>query len=310
MTRREFLAAAALAPAALHAKAPTMMPIVDTHQHLWDLSKFALPWIKAGEPPLGASHTPKEFAEVTQGLNVVKAVYMEVGMAKADQQREAEYVIELCKSGTTPTCAAVVAGDLLSEGFAKYVMHFKGSKYIKGIRHMLHVDGVQARDGLQPAFQKGLHLLGELGLSFDLCIRPEELPDIDRIVAACPDTRFILDHCGNPQQNFTAAQTDNWKRGLQALAARKNIVCKVSGIVANGFTKGVWKADDLAPFVNTVLDTFGPDRTMFASDWPVCTRAATYAEWVNALKQIVSHRPEEQQRKLFHDTAVKFYSLE
>ena len=83
MTRREFLAAAAVVPVAARAADAAMIPVVDTHQHLWDLEKFKLPWIKPGSgPPLEGQHTPKEYAEVTKGLNVVKAVYMEVGMVR------------------------------------------------------------------------------------------------------------------------------------------------------------------------------------------------------------------------------------
>lgn len=310
MTRRGFLAAALTAPSVfVSAQDAAMMPIVDAHQHLWDLSRFKLPWIKSGEPPLGSSHTPNEYAEVTKGFNVVKAVYMEVGMAVEDRPREVDYIVELCRSGATPTCAAVVAGDPASPDFANAIAPFKGGKYVKGIRHMLHVEGVKASDGLKPEFLKGLRLLGEQGLSFDLCIRPGEIAEIDRIVGECPGTRFILDHCGNPNRNFTPAETLAWKRGITALAARKNVVCKVSGIVVNGFVKGEWTADDLAPFVNAVLDVFGPDRVMFASDWPVCTLTATFAQWVNALRQIVGNRAEGEQRKLFHDNAVKFYGL-
>jgi predicted TIM-barrel fold metal-dependent hydrolase len=156
---------------------------------------------------------------------------------------------------------------------------------------------------------KGIQLLGELGLSFDFCVRPMELPDFDKLVSQCPGTRFILDHCGNPNRNFKPSETEKWKKGLALLAARKNVMCKVSGLVANGFDKGEWKADDLAPFVNATLDAFGPDRVMFGGDWPVCLVAGSYKDWLTALRQIVSPRPEAEQRKLFHDNAVKFYSL-
>ncbi|CAN5569320.1 amidohydrolase [soil metagenome] len=311
MTRREFLAAVpmgVLATVTAAAEA-VMLPVIDTHQHLWDLTKLAPPWIKGSGPPLEASFTNTEYAEATKGLNVVKAVYMEVGMAVADQQREADMLIEICKSGTTATCAAVLAGNPASDTFAKYVTPFKDSKYVKGIRHMLHVDGVVAEDGLKPEFLKGLNLLGELGLSFDLCIRPHELPQIVSIVKACPGTRFILDHCGNPQANFNAKQTENWKAGLGSLAALPNVVCKVSGIIANGFKKGEWTAEQLAPYVNIVLDTFGQDRVMFGGDWPVCLKGGSYSEWLTALRTIVKNRPETEQKKLFHDNAQKFYKL-
>src|SRR5262249_19533989 len=101
---------------------------------------------------------------------------------------------------------------------------------------------------------------------------------------------------------------EKWKKDLVGLAKRKNVVAKVSGIVASA-APGKWKADDLAPVVNHTLDTFGPDRVMFGGDWPVCLRAAALAQWVNALKQIVASRKAEEQQKLFHDNAVRFYGL-
>jgi L-fuconolactonase len=95
---------------------------------------------------------------------------------------------------------------------------------------------------------------------------------------------------------------------MQALGKKKNLVCKVSGIVASA-EKGKWQADDLAPLVNHTIECFGPDRVMFGGDWPVCTLAATYKQWVEALKQIVHDRNELDRQKLFHDNAAKFYGL-
>jgi predicted TIM-barrel fold metal-dependent hydrolase len=96
---------------------------------------------------------------------------------------------------------------------------------------------------------------------------------------------------------------------MAAVAARKNVVCKVSGIVA-GAVPGKWTADDLAPAVRHTLEVFGPDRVMFGGDWPVCTLAATYRQWVEALRRIVADRPATEQRKLFHDNALRVYRLE
>jgi predicted TIM-barrel fold metal-dependent hydrolase len=95
---------------------------------------------------------------------------------------------------------------------------------------------------------------------------------------------------------------------LVEVAKRKNVVVKISGFIASS-TKGAWKVDDLAPLINHTMDSFGPDRVMFGGDWPVCTLAATYKEWVDSLKQVVKSRSEEQQKKLFHDNAVRFYGL-
>jgi len=317
MNRREFLAAAATAVPAVglaqSSRNSTMLPLVDTHQHLWDLSKLKLAWFKPDTPEgkiLGHSYTPKEYALATAGQNVVKAVYMEVDVVPEQQQAEADYVIELCKSGLTPTVAAVVSGRPNSEGFANYASQFKGSKYVKGIRQVLHVDSTPAGYALDPKFVKGLQTLGDLGLSFDLCVRPAELPDFAKLIDKCPNTRFILDHCGNADLKHTPAQREQWKKDMAEIAKRKNLVGKVSGFIASAAERGKWTLDDLAPVINHTLEVFGPDRVFFGGDWPVVLLGAnSYGDWATALRTVVKNRPEDQQKKLFHDNAVKFYGL-
>lgn len=316
MDRRQFLAATAAAaalPAPARPERPAMLPIVDTHQHLWDLSKFKLAWFEPDTPAgkiLGHSFTPKEYADATKGLNVVKAVYMEVDVVPEQQQAEADYVVGLCESGKTPTCAAVVSGRPNSDGFEKYARQFKGHKYVKGVRQVLHVKETTPAYYLDPKFVKGVRLLGELGLSFDLCVRPAELPDHAKLVDQCPGTRFILDHCGNGDLKHTAAEREKWKADMAAIAGRKNVVGKVSGFIASAPARGKWTLDDLAPVVNHTLDVFGPDRVMFGGDWPVCLLGVEkYADWASALQAIVSNRTEDHQKKLFHDNAVTFYGL-
>jgi predicted TIM-barrel fold metal-dependent hydrolase len=282
-----------------------MIPIVDTHQHLWDLSKFRLPWHQEGSP-LARSFLMSDYVSATAGLNVVKAVYMEVDLAPEQQTAEAQYVLDICKQGGTPTVAAVISGRPASDGFKKYIEAFKGSRFIKGVRQVLHNPEVPAGYCLSANFMKGIRLLGELGMSFDICVRPGELADAAKLIDACPDTRFILDHCGNA--NVQAKDQTQWKRDMAEVAKRKQVVGKVSGILVSA-KPGAWSADDLAPIVKHTLEVFGPDRVMFGGDWPVCTLAATYKQWVEALRAIVRDRSEQEQRKLFHDNAVRFYDL-
>lgn len=320
-SRRQFLCRSLAvlplgAPAALAAQArkgknvtadPNALPIVDTHQHLWDLRKFRLPWLKGAGAPLDRSYLPADYAAATAGLNVVKSVYMEVDVDPEQQVEEAEYVLKQCRRDDNTMVAAVISGRPASPGFGDYLRRFRGRREIKGVRQVLHGDGTPAGFCLQPDFIKGIRLLGELGMSYDLCMRSTELLDGAKLVDACPDTRFILDHCGNA--NVQATDRTQWERDLAAVARRRNVICKVSGIVASA-KPGAWTAADLTPIVNHVLREFGPDRVIFGGDWPVCTRAATYRQWTDALKSIVRDRKPEEQRKLFHDNAVRFYGLE
>jgi L-fuconolactonase len=330
-TRRRFLQQSAVLAAAATAgrfpicslaadavaSADAAQPIIDTHQHLWDLDRFRLPWVK-GNAQLGRSFLTADYLEATRGLNVVKAVYMEVAVDPAQHREEAEYIIELCRSDDHPTVAAVISGRPAEAGFAEYIRAYRDSPYIKGVRQVLHSGDAKRGLCLEESFVRSMKLLGEMGMCFDLCMRPAELSDGARLADLCPETRFVLDHCGNANVQWfsgpgadaepTIQEREQWRRDLADLAKRKNVVCKISGIIAR-VTPGDWKPDDLAPIVNHCLDAFGPDRVMFASDWPVCTRGATLAEWVGALKQIVATRPRDEQQKLFHDNAERFYRL-
>lgn len=304
MDRRDFLVtAAAAAVAAGPAAADEPMPIIDTHQHLWDLRKFRLPWLVKGSA-LDRSYVMADYLAATRGLNVVQAVYAEVDVDPKQQQEEADELVALCKKGDAPTKAAMISGRPADDGFARYVRPFAKSPYVKGLRQVLHGPGTRAGYCLDKKFVGGVQLLGELGLRFDLCMRHAELPDAVRLIDACKDTSFVLDHLGNPNLR----DHEQWKKDVATVARRKNVVCKVSGIVASA-TPGKWSAADLAPVVNHVLAEFGPDRVMFGGDWPVCLTVATYAQWVAALKQIVRDRRAAEQRKLFHDNAVAFYGL-
>jgi predicted TIM-barrel fold metal-dependent hydrolase len=185
------------------------------------------------------------------------------------------------------------------------------------VRQVLHGDSTPRGFCLAPEFIKGVQTLGEFGKSFDLCMRPAELADAVKLIDACPGTKFILDHCGNGDPFAFMAKApagvkpnhtvDQYRRDIAELAKRDRVICKISGIVAR-MAGHKWTADDLAPVINTCLDAFGPERVIFASDWPVCTLAASLKEWVAALKAIVSNRPREQQEKLFAGNARRVYA--
>jgi predicted TIM-barrel fold metal-dependent hydrolase len=294
-----------------------MLPIVDTHQHLWDLTKFRLPWTDS-VPPLKRTFLTSDYLTATAGLHVVKAVYMEVDVDPAQQVAEAEYILDLCQRDDNPTVGAVISGRPASTEFAAYIERFKGNPYIKGVRQVLHGEGTPPSYCLQPTFVESVQLLGTLGMSFDLCLRPAELGDAVKLVDQCPDTQFILDHCGNADFYIVAGEgsagstmphtRQGWLDDIEALAARPNVVCKISGIIARA-RAGDWTAGDLAPTINHCLDSFGPDRVIFGGDWPVCTLGAPYAAWINALKIVLLNRSESEQRKLLHDNAVRLYRL-
>jgi L-fuconolactonase len=315
MSRRSFLAAASALPlgcASGAAGAGGALDWIDTHQHLWDLSKFRLPWLKAGGT-IGRDFLPSDYAEAVKGFRLAKAVYMEVDVADDQKAAEADFVVSLCQDPASPTKGAVIGARPADPGFPAYLDRVKGVRWVKGVRQVL----VGAKPGtlLAPGFVAALRLLGTRDLVFDLCIAPGQLAEGADLAARCPDTRFVVDHCGNADPKAFVPGTakpshdpDEWKRGIDALAARPNTIIKISGIVAR-VPKEPWSASLLAPVIDHCLDAFGPDRAVFGSDWPVCLNGAPLQDWVDALASVLSRRPIDVQRKVAHDTAARFYRL-
>lgn len=318
--RRDFLMTAGVAAAGLSLTGNLLagdqkvdqaqLPVCDTHLHLWDLAKFKLPWLSGDAvQKINRSFVMADYLKAAAAQNVTKAVYMEVNVAAENQVGEAEYVIELCERGDNPMRGAVIGGSPQNADFKAYAERFAKNKFIKGVRTVLHDDDRPQGMCLQKQFVDNIKRLGDLGLCFDLCMRPGELLDAAKLVDQCPQTKFVLDHCGNLSvQNKDAALRAQWEKGVRELAARPNVVCKISGIIVTA-DREHWKAADLAPNTNFCMDTFGSDRVMFAGDWPVCTLTAPFANWLGALKEIVHGRSAEFQKKLFHDNAVKFYGI-
>jgi L-fuconolactonase len=283
--------------------------IIDTHQHLWDLKKFNLPWLANASDTINRTFDIKDFRLAADGCHVAKTVYMEVDVHPAQQVQEAKFAIALCNDPETRVAGAVIGGYPHDPGFGDYLKQFAGIKAVKGVRTVLHSADRPPGFCLSPAFVDSMKRLADAGLSFDLCMRPDELLTGAQLAAKCPQTSFVLDHCGNigvPAADAAVRQV--WSEGIKAAAAQPNVVCKISGLIDKvGGTK--WSPQELADTINRCLDAFTEDRVVFGGDWPVCLLGGSYKRWVDALKSVVENRSDEFRRKLFHDNAIRVYRL-
>jgi predicted TIM-barrel fold metal-dependent hydrolase len=315
LTRRDMLLrssavfAASLCAVPAFAEEQTSLPILDTHQHLWDLDKFRLPWLDRAGPLLKRNYLTDDYLKAIEGTGITRAIYMEVEVVPEQFDAEADWVIDLCRQGKSPTIAAVIGGRLQSDDFKNYITRFKGDPIIKGIRNPFPADAASNN-----TFIANINLLRDVGLSYDLLPDPSQLPQVVKLVDQAKTTRFILDHCGNASTRFYKDETLKdkrriWEDGISALAQRPNVICKISG-VAEAADPADATPDLIAPVVNRCLDAFGPDRVIFASNWPVCLKSLTIAQWLTIAKQITASRGQQFQRKLFHDNAASFYGLE
>jgi L-fuconolactonase len=281
------------------------MTRIDTHQHLWDLEKFSLPWLPLGGP-FSDSHPPERYLEESVGLGIEQTIYMEVDVSAPQKVAEAHYVYGLCDDPESPMVGAVIGGEIASSDLAKY-LDATAHPARKGVRQVLHGNAPRGQC-LTPEFQRGLRLLGERGLLFDFCIRPFELSDAATCARQLPQNRFVLDHCGNAPIHGLDPEVLLWKQGMEKISGCPNVVCKLSGIVAQADPTEPL-APQLAPFVNFTLDAFGPERVLFASDWPVCKNSVDLKQWVNALDEIVAERPESERWALFFENARRVYGV-
>lgn len=179
------------------------------------------------------------------------------------------------------------------------------SPLVKGIRRLLQGEPDPAFC-LRPGFVRGVQLLADYDLSFDLCVRHHQLPGVVELVRRCPQVSFVLDHIGKP--DIAGRVLDPWREQLAALATHPNVTCKVSGLVTEADPRA-WTPDDLAPYVAHVLAAFGEDRVLFGGDWPVALLASSYRRWVEALDALTAHLSPEAKRKLWAENARRFYRL-
>jgi L-fuconolactonase len=159
---------------------------------------------------------------------------------------------------------------------------------------------------LRPDFVQGVGRLAAHDLSFDLCLRHEQLEAVTRLVGLLPDVRFVLDHLAKP--DVRAGALDPWRARLRELAARPNVVCKLSGLVTEA-DHAAWTPEDLRPFVDHAVDCFGFERLMFGSDWPVSTLAGGYRAWVEALDSLLADISLDEARQVWRESAARTYRM-
>lgn len=272
------------------------MRIVDTHLHLVYLDKFSYPWL-ASVPLLNRQwDAPSYFAEA-ETLGIETALHMEVDVLEQEIEDETQFVL-----GLDPRIGGAISNARPEHiDFPKHLDRIAADRRIKGIRRLLQGDPDDLSAG--EVFRGNIRRLAPLGLTFDICVRVDQLGVACALAAACPDVQFVLDHCGNPP--IASGDLSDWRRDLTALAALPNVAGKISGIV-NHAPPG-WTAATLRPVVEHMIEQFGWNRVVWGSDRPVLTLNGTLTQWVEASKAIVAGASADEQAQLFSRNAERIY---
>ncbi|KKB77764.1 amidohydrolase [Devosia soli] len=275
------------------------MRIIDTHLHLIYPDRLSYPWLK-GAPAINRPWPADTYWAEVKTLGIEQALHMEVDVAEPDIESETAFVLGL--PGIVG-CVAACRPELADFPRQLDRLLAIGGTRIKGLRRILHeVDDAVSTPQL---FADNLGRLALHGLTFDLCLRADQLHLGLALARKLPEVTFILDHCGNPDINGIGL--DPWRADLRAIAGLPNVQGKVSGI-ANHCDPD-WTTETLRPYVEHVIDSFGWDRVVFGSDYPVVTKTGTLTRWVESLREIVGSDSAENQQKLFAGNAERIYRL-
>ena len=279
-------------------------PIIDAHVHFYDVEKLNYSWMP-NVPSLNHTSLVKDFDQARGKVDVDGIVFVEVDIDPGLHIEEAKFVAGLAEADKR--LSAIVAHAPLEKGRAieadlEKLSHIQG---VKGIRRLIQGE-VDPSMCIAPDFVDAVNLLPKYGMSFDICIRHYQLVYAIELIKKCPNVRFILDHIAKP--DIKNGLMDPWKSQIREMAKLPNVVCKVSG-VATEADHQAWTREQLRPYIDHVIESFGFDRVMFGSDWTVATLALDYPTWVDILDEALTGTSIDEKRRFWRGTAIEAYRL-
>ncbi|MFM8984915.1 MAG: amidohydrolase family protein [Planctomycetia bacterium] len=273
---------------------------IDSHQHFWRYSPAAYPWIGAGMERLARDHLPGDLGPLAAACGIGGTVAVQARQSL----EESRWLLDMAEGD--PLIRGVVGWvDLRSDRVTEQLGEFAGHGKFVGVRHVVQ-DEPDPRFLLGAAFVSGLRQLRGFGLTYDLLLHPQHLPAAVELAGLLPEQPFVLDHLAKPR--IRAAEIRGWRRDIEALARHENVRCKLSGLVTEAAWRA-WQQADFLPYLDVVLEAFGPRRLMFGSDWPVCLLGGEYAEVVGIVGEFIAALPAAEQAMIWGGTAAEFYDL-
>lgn len=273
--------------------------MLDAHQHFWTVERTDYGWLTPDLTPLFRDFGPTDLAPLMRHAGINRTILVQA----AETEAETDYCLRLARE--TDFVAGVVGWlDMLAENFVDRLDHYQAQPKWIGLRPMLQGhDPAMISNG---AFRAALKEVARRDIPFDILTFPRHLPAIRAALASAPGLRGIIDHISKP--DMTKPDMGEWAEHMSAIGALPNILCKISGLVTEAGPD--WTIDRIRPFVRHVADSFGPDRLVFGTDWPVCTLAATHEQVVDLAKSLLGEIfAADDLAKIFEKNAVRFYKL-
>jgi L-fuconolactonase len=274
---------------------------IDAHHHFWKFDPVRDSWITDEMVAIKRDFLPKDLRRLLRQNDFDGSVVVQ------SDQSETENEFQLENADRNDFVKGIVGWiDLQSENVEEKLAYYSSKKKMKGFRHILQGEAERAFM-LKPAFMNGIGRLERFGFTYDILIFADQLKYISQFVAAFPNQRFVIDHIAKP--DIKNRSIEEWKSEIEKIARHENVHCKISGMVTEANWK-TWKQDDFIPFIDVVIEAFGPNRIMFGSDWPVCLVAGSYKKVLNIVNEYFSSFSHSEQELFFGGNAMRFYNLE
>jgi len=273
---------------------------IDAHQHFWNYSTDEFGWIDSSMSSLMRDYLPPHLEPVLQSHSLDGSVSVQARQS----YQETDFLLELAEAHEF--IKGVVGWvDLRDPAVEMQLERLALNPFFKGVRHVIH-DEPDDNFMLKPAFINGISHLSSHSLTYDILIFSKHLPCTCNFVKQFPNQLFVVDHIAKPR--IRDAEFEPWRSCMAELAQHENVYCKLSGMITEAHWAS-WQPDDLARYMDSVLELFGPDRVMFGSDWPVCTVAGTYNQVIGLVESFISSLSADEQAAIMGTTAVTFYNL-
>lgn len=295
------------------------IPFVDAHIHLWDLSRIKYPWLtppfsddgpNGSVEPIARNYLVEDYRADASGWSVVGAVHVDAGADPSMALAETEWLEEVANSNGLPN-GIVAFAPLHKPDVEQLLEHHAAHPRVRGIRQIInwHPDlgrTYTSRDlSEDPAWERGFALLSKYGLSFDLQAYPRQFGRLAEIIGRHPKTQIVINHMGMPVP-IDANGAEEWNSGMKALGERPNVAVKISGA---GFIERTWKAESVRPWVLRTIEIFGPERCMFASDFPTDKLFGTFDNTLSAYASIIAGFSADERRAMWGGNANRVYRL-
>ena len=273
---------------------------IDAHQHFWKYTAQEYEWIDDSMAVLRRDFLPENLKPELERNGFAACVAVQARQTT----EETRWLLGLAER------SAFIAGvvgwvNLCSEELRSQLEAFAGNAKLVGVRHIVQAEPDE-RFLLRPDFLRGIAMLEEFDLAYDILIYPKHLPVAVEFVKRFPRQRFVLDHLAKPQ--IKDGEIETWTKEIRKLAEFSNVYCKLSGLVTEADWKN-WKPEQIRPYLDVAFESFGAKRLMIGSDWPVCLVAAPYGGVMNLVKDYVGGFSRAEQEAVLGDNAKEFWRL-